>query len=712
MGQESARRRLDEILIEEGLISEEEIKEALMRQKAQGGKFGSQLLYYRYVDEEALVHALSKQFDCEGVILSRMEIPEILTKMVPRKVVLARKVMPFDYDPEHNVLKIACPDPTDQDLINELNFVARGKDIKLYVAAELAITTAIARHYLGREITLEESLLLEIPDYATDTGRVPIVNDLNDTGPVEDIRPAILMVTDEAYAAPLMQSLFERDNFKVVITDSADEAIDLLGQQIFHTVFIKDTVPGDYIDLIDRVRKISSRTTVRYYDSAASLLLNIDSLNEVTDLSVMNLELFSSLLASTAKLPRNHSGRVGKYVDRLCRKLGLPDKERMLISNAAYIHDLARFYYDIDENEDNQQIIRHTVKLLSSLNYPPVVVEMLRSTYKDLKHKFTKRLPIESLGGNIITIVDLFCESIPDSERLSLDKFDAVKRKLRDMVGKLFLAEVVEVFIAMIQEEILTCDTSEKIPQIMIFSHELTVLQRLELRLKNEGFRVLSHNAVDVFVDLYQRGKPDILILVMPGDPDTVKASIAELRDGGIDFEQVPALLLTAPPEISRLSELLENGIEDIIALDESFDMLVSKLRKIKSRLGAVDTNAGSSENVSGAHGRLSDMSLIDLLQALGPSRKTVKMTVQFGDTDDSVMVLYLNLGQITYAELDNFTGAEAVYEGLGWADGTWTVEPIDPDDIPEPNNELSNESILMEGCRLLDEKIRGGQLL
>jgi len=712
MGQEPERRRLDEILVEEGLISEEEIKEALMRQKAQGGKFGSQLLYYRHVDEEALVHALSMQFDCEGVELSKLDIPEILTKMVPRKVALARKVIPFDYEPEHNVLKVACLDPSDQDLINELNFVARGKDIKLYVAAELSITTAIARCYLGREVTLEESLLLEIPDYATDTGEVPIVSSLSDSGPVEDIRPAILMVTDEAYAAPLMRSLFERDNFKVVVTDSADEAIDLLGQQIFHTVFIKDTVPGDYIDLIDRVRKISSRTTVRYYDSAASLLLNIDGLTEAADLAVQNLELFVSLLSSTAKLPNNHSGRVGMYVDKLCRKLGLPDKERMLISNAAYVHDLARFYYDIDEDEDNQQIIRHTVKLLSSLNYPPVVVEMLRSTYKDLKHKFTRRLPIESLGGNIITIVDLFCESIPDSERLSLDKFDAVKKKLRDMVGKLFLAEVVEVFIAMIQEEILTCDTSEKIPQIMIFSNELTVLQRLELRLKNEGFRVLSHNSPSVFVELFERGKPDILILVMPGEPDTVKASVSELREGGIDFDQVPALLLTAPPEISRLSELLEKGIEDIIALDDSFDMLVSKLRKIKSRLNAAEADADNSGNLSGARGRLSDMNLIDLLQALGPSRKTVKMTVQFGDTDDSVMVLYLNQGQITHAVLDTLSGAEAVYESLGWADGTWTVEPITLDDIPKANNELSNESILMEGCRLLDEKIRGGQLL
>ena len=35
------------------------------------------------------------------------------------------------------------------------------------------------------------------------------------------------------------------------------------------------------------------------------------------------------------------------------------------------------------------------------------------------------------------------------------------------------------------------------------------------------------------------------------------------------------------------------------------------------------------------------------------------------------------------------------------------TKEPVPADELPEPNNELPNESILMEGCRLLDEGLR-----
>jgi hypothetical protein len=61
---------------------------------------------------------------------------------------------------------------------------------------------------------------------------------------------------------------------------------------------------------------------------------------------------------------------------------------------------------------------------------------------------------------------------------------------------------------------------------------------------------------------------------------------------------------------------------------------------------------------------------------------------------------------------LGDLTGAKAVYEALGWTDGTWMVEPIRSDDIPTLNNNLSNEAILMEVCRLLDEKLRAGHLI
>ncbi len=712
MGTKNRKLRLDEILVREGLISEEQIKDALMRQKAHGGKFGSQLLYHRYIDEVGLVKALAMQFNCEGVVLSELQLSPLIIGCVPKKVAVARKVIPFDYDPSSNVLKIACEDPTDQNLVNELSFVARGKQVRLYVAAELALNTAIAKYYQGRDVSLDDNLLLEIPDEATDTGKVATLRTDEGSSASVSYRGTVLLVTDEEYCGPLLQSILERDHYQVIVTDSADDAIDLIGDRQFDSVFIKDTVPGDYIDLIDRLRKISPKTTVRYYDSAASLMLNKDATAAEGDLLVKGFDLLTTLLSSKYQLLTNHSGVVGHYVDKLCRRIGLPQRDRLAITSAAYLHDLAKFYYSSENTQDPRSTIKLTSKLLESLNFSPVVVGILRSMYIDLKGKYTKRLPIEAFGGNILTIVDLFCENIPLDSRLSLDKFDAIKKKLRDLTGKLFLGEVVETFIVLIQEEILQSQTAETNGQIMIYASESELLSVVEMRARQERFRTVTERSLESFVDLYHRSQPDMVVLLFPGRSTDVADRVEELAAKGIDFKKVATFLLVDGPAATELTKLLEKGIEDILALEGNLDLLMAKMHKVQERIQQERRDSDTGKLSTGSQGRLADMNVIDLLQALGPSRKSVRITIIPSGDAKRKLVMYLDHGRITFAQLEEKIGAEAVYEGIAWADGAWTVEPISADELPPPNNDLPNESILMEGCRLLDERVKAGQLL
>ncbi|HEX9751592.1 MAG TPA: DUF4388 domain-containing protein [candidate division Zixibacteria bacterium] len=713
MASRQAKRRLDEILVSEGLVSEQEIRDALLRQKAEGGKFGSQLLYHRTIDEATLVKALAIQFGCEGVVLSDRAILPSVVAMVPAKVATARRVMPFDFDRRQNVLKIACENPGDENLIKELNFVVGGKQIRLFVAAEIALSTAIARYYLGRDISLADQQLLDIPDGATDTGKIAIGEKGQLPDSVADVRPALLLVTDEIYTAPLIQSLFERDGYHVEICESADDALELVGNRRFQALFIRSSVSGDYIHLIDRARRISARTVIRFYSSASDLMLSKGVLSTPAELLISNLELFTSLLSSKARLPVNHGARVGQYADRLCRKLEIPDKDRVMISNAAYVHDLARYYYSSDQVQDNRSVVRMTVKLLTSLNYSAVVLEMLRRMYADVAGKYTARLPIEVLGGNILTIVDVFCDSVTPNDRLSLDRFDAVKKKLRDQVGSMFLLEVVEAFIEMIQEELLDQRTTRSLRQVMIFAEDLARQQSLEMRLRNEGYPTVSQNSINAVVELISRREPDVLILAIPGDVEAINIMVSQLESSGIDFGRIPTLLLTDASSLTAMTGLLERGLEDIIALEDNLDLLVSKLRKLEGKiLAARKQQSGNLADAVGARGRLADMNLMDLLQVLGPGRKTVRVTVEPNGPDKSKLRIYLNAGVLTFAKSAETEGPDAVYEGLTWTDGTWTVEPVDTDVLPPPNNQLSNESILMEGCRLLDERVRSGQLL
>ena len=700
------KKRLDEILIGLGLVTEDQIKEALMRQRAHGGRLGSQLIYYRYIDEAGLVKALSIQHGCQGITLADLEIPDMLLEFIPEKVALTRKVIPFDYNPESNRLSVACIDPNDQDLINELNFVARGKQIKLFVAAEIAIETAISRYYHGQQVTLNDRLLLELPDITLETGQDDEASEITVEENIADYKATIMIVTDERFAAPMLQSILERDDYRVIISENTDQAIDLLDSEKLHTVFIKDTLIGDYLKLIDRIRRVSPSTTVHCYHSLASLILGDDESDLLKEINTNNLDLFTSLLSYKYKSGINHGGQVGRYTDKLCRRIGLPDRDRRVIVNAGYVHDLAAYYYGDDESGDGRRLITLTIKLLSSMNYSPVIVEILRHMYVDVDDKYKRTLPIEVLGGNILTIVDLFCESIPPGKRLTLDKFDAIRKKLRGLSGRLFLPDIVEAFIDMIQQDILSAHTFSTSGQIMIFGQDAAFMQLLGLRLKNEGYGTIAHNAAVPFGELYRRSEPDLIVILPHESQEHYRARLEEISDCGVDLKKTPVFLLAEPDIVSDLTVLLDQGAEDIIARDDNFDLLISKVNR-----WYVKKNAGG-DSPGGARGRLSDMNLIDLLQALGPSRKTVRIVVCTESPEPAELILWLKKGDLVYAATGDLTGDQAVYRGLTWAEGSWQVLPAEAEEFPESNIEASNEAILMEGCRLIDEQAKSGQLL
>lgn len=704
------KQRLDEILLKAKLVTEEHIQQALTRQKANGGKLGSHLMFLRYIDEGGLVKALAMQFNCEGVIVSKLKIPKSVVEMVPAKVAISRNVLPFAYDTKKSVLKIACENPSDEDLINELSFVTKGKDIKLFVSSEMGLQTAIARNYQGKDITLSDSLSLEIPDTATDTGEIDTVEEDSEKKDTKTVKE-VLLVTDEEYSGPLLESLFERDGYKVTVIDSADDAIQMIGDKSFHSVFIKDTVPGDYIDLIDRLRKSSPKTIVKYYENASSLLINEHQLEEDSQLFYTNLDLLTAIMASQSKQMVNHSGRVARYVSKLCDKIGLPQREKLQIITAAYIHDLARFYYHDPNDSDVRTQVSKTAKLLQSVNYSPVIIQMLLSMYKDLGGKYTKRLPIEVLGGNILTAVDLFCTSIPPEQKLSLDRFDVVKKKLRELTGRLFLVEISEAFISMIQEDILNTAASGALGQIMILADSPEYLHPVELRLRNESFRVVCETSVESFEEMFDRSEPDILIIISTSKPEKVSGLVTKVNASRAGKVAIPIFVLVREYYSGQLSAILRKGVEDIISLDSNMDILVAKLHRIISELSEKAQREEDFEETSGATGRITNMSLIDILQAMGPGQKTAKIDVTSKDKNQK-LEMYLEKGKIVYAEMGNLKGAEAVYEAISWLDGIWTIEPITVDKLPKSNNNLSNDAILMEGCRLLDEKARSGKLI
>lgn len=698
------KKRLDDILLDQTQVTEAQIKIALKHQKIYGGRFGSLLMHHGFINEENLVNALATQFECEGVIISNLTISDDILNLIPPDIATSRMVVPFDYDEKDNTVYVACEEPDNQNLIDELKFIIPDKNLKLYVAAELALVNIITIFYKPQ---LENNKTQKNPYSGTSKLSSDLIcdefDDISDI--VEISSKSALLVTDDDSYTPLIKMLLEEDNYKVITTNSADDAIDIIKDKKFDVVFIKDTVSGDYLDLIDRLRKNSPSTFVRYFESTTQILLNEKDNELEYSLIERNLEIFLSLLSIKDKNNINHSGRVGEYVKKLCDILGLPLKDKMLVVNAGYIHDLARFYYPSLSNENYKKVIKETVSLLTSFNYDPVVVEMIRSMYIDLKKKYTKRLPIEILGGNIITICDLYCKNITNEQQLTVDRFEILKQKFQDLKGHLFLPEVAKAFMRLIQKEMLNSKAINKFSQILIYSNLPEGMLPLETHLNKERFRTITVNNINTFIKLYNRSNPDIILLNLTSNKADIIDTVNMMKSENIHFNEIPTLVLTNNDLIDQIQSLTKEGIEDIIEHQLNHDFIVMKIKKIRDRTEKRATRQKSViKGESSTKGNLSDLNLIDLLQALGPSQRTAKIKVESAHSEEEELIIYLHHGNIIYAELSGIKGADAVYQALGWPNGTWSVEQIKEDNLPEPNNEIPNESILMEGCRLIDE--------
>ncbi len=161
------RIRLGDLLIQEVLISAEQLDEALIEQKKTGRKLGHVFIDRQWVTEVQIAKAVARQLQAPFIDLStrtlRPEVAALLPEMHARRL---RALLIEDSAPGQPVgtLRVAMADPTDLNAYDEIARITR-RDIDLAVVAESQLLAALDRAYRGgdeiaglaRELTSEIS---------------------------------------------------------------------------------------------------------------------------------------------------------------------------------------------------------------------------------------------------------------------------------------------------------------------------------------------------------------------------------------------------------------------------------------------------------------------------------------------------------------------------------------------------------------------------
>jgi type IV pilus assembly protein PilB len=136
--------KLGDLLLKAKLISQEQLDEALKKQKETGGKLGEALVKLGHVTEQDITEVLSQQYSVPAVDLDHLEVDDNIVKLIPPEI--SRKYQVIPVSKFGATLTVAMADPSNVFALDDLKFLT-GYNIEPVVASDMAIVRALDKYY-------------------------------------------------------------------------------------------------------------------------------------------------------------------------------------------------------------------------------------------------------------------------------------------------------------------------------------------------------------------------------------------------------------------------------------------------------------------------------------------------------------------------------------------------------------------------------------
>jgi type II secretory ATPase GspE/PulE/Tfp pilus assembly ATPase PilB-like protein len=164
------QRPLGTLLIEKGLISEDQLRIALKEQKRSGEPLGKALTSLGFITESMVRDALGQNIGQQSVDLAQVVVNAEALKLVPQDIARRYNVLPVSFNRESNTLTLAMSDTFNVVALDQIQaLVGRQIRIQQALAGETEIKRAIDKFY-GFDLSID-GILREIEtgevDYTT-----------------------------------------------------------------------------------------------------------------------------------------------------------------------------------------------------------------------------------------------------------------------------------------------------------------------------------------------------------------------------------------------------------------------------------------------------------------------------------------------------------------------------------------------------------------
>jgi type IV pilus assembly protein PilB len=226
--------RIAELLVRGGIVTREQLREALDKEKKNGSNLVQELVHLGFTTEGNLTDFLAKQFGIEKVELELEQIEESVFNLIPAQIIQKHKVFPIKL--VGSTLTVAMTDPTDLIAINEVKFIT-GYGVRVVLASSSAIKKILDQRFGG--ISYDE-VLKKFGD-----GEVEVVHESEEIN-LQDLEQA----TNEAPVVTLVNA---------ILTDAARRGASDIHIEPYEKVFrIRFRIDGVLHEIMNPPQKLKN----------------------------------------------------------------------------------------------------------------------------------------------------------------------------------------------------------------------------------------------------------------------------------------------------------------------------------------------------------------------------------------------------------------------------------------------------------------------
>lgn len=139
------RKRLGDLLVEEGIINDQQVEQALATQKQTGRKLGDTLIQLGFLTETQMLEFLSRQLSLPLIDLSRADVDIDAVQILPE--VHARRIRALVIGHSANTLRVAMSDPADLSAQESLFERLSQYELDFVIASEKQLVEGFDRYY-------------------------------------------------------------------------------------------------------------------------------------------------------------------------------------------------------------------------------------------------------------------------------------------------------------------------------------------------------------------------------------------------------------------------------------------------------------------------------------------------------------------------------------------------------------------------------------